>query len=749
MIDELSRADDVTVLRLPENGGPSRARNAGIERCTGRYVLPVDADNVLLPDAIERLVEQIKIAGEEVGFIYPNLQYFGNREDYFEAPDWDLYALMQRNVCDVCSLFDREVFDAGERFDESIRLGHEDWEFILRLGARGVHGEPAREPTLLYRKVGFNRSDSVEYAADAFHHEMRRLSPLYEREREPAVKARWAPAASLIALEPVDASGEAGRRLAERLDGQSCTDVELIARFDCDWPIRDSDVPVRRVSPALAPSVGAALADAIGVARGRVRIVTSGTGSALLRDPGFVEKVLRILEPTGFPSDSLDALAITSAGADEAFSMQLVGAEVAPRRAHTAVLTRAGEDRLPEPVEVDVQNPVDALLRECVNAGLRVQWRHVAFPARVSPASEGGATVRLPRWGAREQRGGEEGKGWRKWRACIPSMPGVVPRWVHASTWTPPQSLILSRHREHGGERRLVTTSRTPPRGFELEYDLGCVRVFSLEGTERLVSLDDGGYTTLPRGDWAAAPAESHLGYVETVAFVGLEPLILAHHPRTGQRVLVSGSRDPLMHEIEPLETLGFVEAFPANPQHAPHADSTDGLVGLTRALDTGARRHRAAIGELAPGDPIGELGGLIADGSPPSVPAWIVDGTLVTDRHHPPSRRVTPTAAGRWVLAPLAWRGFSSRAPKLRAMARRGLASPRALGRHRPSPVTEPDGPPQGWLLADGVAGTWPLYAAYHPVTGDQLLSTNRFEPIAMGYGEPELLGHIWPAGP
>jgi hypothetical protein len=62
---------------------------------------------------------------------------------------------------------------------------------------------------------------------------------------------------------------------------------------------------------------------------------------------------------------------------------------------------------------------------------------------------------------------------------------------------------------------------------------------------------------------------------------------------------------------------------------------------------------------------------------------------------------------------------------------------------------VSRPDRPPDGWLVSEGVPGTWPLYAAYHPVTGDQLLSTNRFEPIAMSFGEPHLLGHLWPAAP
>ena len=143
MLDELERSDDVTVVRMRENGGPSRARNAALERvhaaATSCRSTPTTC---CCRTRSSGCVEQLRGAGEQVGFIYPNLQYFGNREDYFEAPDWNLYALLQRNYCDVCSLFDRDVFDAGERFDESIRLGHEDWEFVLRLAARGVRGEP-------------------------------------------------------------------------------------------------------------------------------------------------------------------------------------------------------------------------------------------------------------------------------------------------------------------------------------------------------------------------------------------------------------------------------------------------------------------------------------------------------------------------------------------------------------------------------------------------------------------------------
>ncbi|HEY5332204.1 MAG TPA: glycosyltransferase, partial [Solirubrobacterales bacterium] len=99
-LDEIAALDRVEVLRLTENGGPSQARNAGLERCGGRYILPVDSDNLLLPDAIERLVAQLNAAGEEIGFIYPNLDFFGNREEYHEATPYNLFTLLHANFCD-------------------------------------------------------------------------------------------------------------------------------------------------------------------------------------------------------------------------------------------------------------------------------------------------------------------------------------------------------------------------------------------------------------------------------------------------------------------------------------------------------------------------------------------------------------------------------------------------------------------------------------------------------------------------
>ena len=87
---ELESCERVTVLRQPQNSGPSAARNRGIAAASGRYILPVDSDNLLMPGAVASLVAQLQTAGEQVGFIYPNCQYFGTRDDYFQPPSYNL-----------------------------------------------------------------------------------------------------------------------------------------------------------------------------------------------------------------------------------------------------------------------------------------------------------------------------------------------------------------------------------------------------------------------------------------------------------------------------------------------------------------------------------------------------------------------------------------------------------------------------------------------------------------------------------
>ena len=736
LLDELGRAEDVTVLRLADNGGPSKARNAGLEHCGGRYVFPLDSDNVLLPDAVERLVVQLSEAGEEVGFIYPNIQFFGNREDYYEVAQYNLHTLMHGNFCDTCSLLDREVFDAGERYAEDIRLGHEDWEFALRLAARGVRGEAARGPTMLYRKWGFNRSDAVDHSPEQFEELLAEISPF--QEREAAVKAKESPALSIVPLAPLDAGGEQGRSVATGLEAQHCLDLELIARFDGEWPGTRELPVVQRIPAALASSGFEALQQGLELARGAFVAVSDHDAAGLLADPAFAAKLLRRFDA----EPGLGAIVLAAhESAGHFFLQPFAEGDLPAASPHTLIWRRTVETHIPGGLHADPGDPLGSLIRLLSASGTVVEWRHARRPAMAGDdARPAGYWRELPASDAVAEDPHALHPG------AQPLLPGSgayeVPRWEKTPTWIPPLSSLLIRYRERFGERR-IASSGPPPVGYVPEHHMGTLRSTGLAGTARLVRIDDR-YETQPLGEWKKLPDDAEeLGYAELIPLPGLDSLALAVHRGTGQPILVTLPGDPLLDHVDLIETLGCVDPFPLKPRETPLSQRGDGLVGLVKAADLGRQRHRYAIGAMPEGELLGELGGLSEISLAAPIPAWIVAGRLVTDRHSPPARWFGAAQAGRWVAEPVAWRGLASRTTQAKAILRRGATAARRAFRPTETAVT-PQGDPAGWLFDVDRPGLTPLFAAYHPVTGDQLLCRSPEEAAQLGYLAPALLGFL-----
>jgi glycosyltransferase involved in cell wall biosynthesis len=724
---EIDAWDGVEVIRLTENGGPSRARNAGLARCEGRYILPVDSDNLLLTEAIERLVTQLASAAEEIGFIYPNLDYFGNRDEYHEAPPYNLYTLLHANFCDTCSLIDRTVFDAGLRYHEGIHLGHEDWEFALRLATFGVRGEPAHGPTVRYRKWGFNRSDSVDHVGDDFAEGFLAEQKLFEG-REAEIKAGEMPALSIVALSPAGESESAD--LLAALARQSCVDCELVADV-VGTSARGG--PALRRFPAGEPVE--TLLRGLAAARGSFVALTAGTGADLVRHPEFVEKILRRFQGQG---ELLDGIALADAGGNFEFCSLREAPD--PAAAHTLIWRRSSEENLPYGLLADPASPIGSLLRLLAGAGTDVVWHHLSSAVR-SPSSgpPDDGWVELP-------TGALAG---RRARPPVPLLPGAgnysVPRWEMTPTWVAPLSAIAIRYRERIGERRLISPG-DPPEFFDLEHFVGGLRSTGVQGTKKLISID-GTFKALPRAEWRDVPDRAvALGYLEEASLPGLDPIALAAHRVTGQHVLVNLPDDPILHTVDVIEHLGFVDPFPLRPRHVESERARIGLIGLVETVDPAARRHRYGIGETPAGEVVLELGGLAESSLQGQIPVWILDGFLVTGRYRPPRRRPGASAVLRWSAEPIAgWGDLGSAATRLKVMASRSVESARSR-RSLNGIAPGPQGDPHGWLFESARPGMLPLYASHHPVNGDQLLTRSQVDAAELGYGDTQLLGFMAP---
>lgn len=288
-LDRLDQDPRVIVIRLPTNSGPSMARNRALAEVSESYVLPLDADDMLHPRALEEMVDQLQAAPCDIGFIYPNVRHFGHRNDFYRPPAYNLHMLLRDNFCAAASLFDRRVFDAGVRYSEDIVYGHEDWDLLLQLAERGVYGEVARDATLLYRKQGFSRVDAVAYGPRSFHdHIARRYPRLFQRDRK-SIKAQWSPALSLVLADGADGATEPWpESLTEVLVAQSCTDFEMLCigqPSNYHESVLGCGITYRELTD---------LEEAVHAARGRF-VVVGGVGTAYsLRRRTFVEEIIRL-----------------------------------------------------------------------------------------------------------------------------------------------------------------------------------------------------------------------------------------------------------------------------------------------------------------------------------------------------------------------------------------------------------------------------------------------------------------------
>jgi GT2 family glycosyltransferase len=145
----------VRVRRLPRNDGPSPGRNVGITEATRRFVLLMDADVVVAPDAVQRLHAemrrnpQAKVGSPIVVHIDrpDTIQYAGGALHYIcEAINpWLDRPLAERGpepldigAAPTCALLlDRQAAIEVGLFDERYFIGKEDGDFTHRVKMAG------------------------------------------------------------------------------------------------------------------------------------------------------------------------------------------------------------------------------------------------------------------------------------------------------------------------------------------------------------------------------------------------------------------------------------------------------------------------------------------------------------------------------------------------------------------------------------------------------------------------------------
>ena len=120
-----------------ENGGLSSARNVGIERATGDYIMCLDADDKLVPAGLE---EHLKLMVDDKTIAQCALMEFGERHVVMiPTKPTGLKRILMSNTIFCNALYPRQAWVDVGGYDESeiMRMGREDHEFWVRCLAKG------------------------------------------------------------------------------------------------------------------------------------------------------------------------------------------------------------------------------------------------------------------------------------------------------------------------------------------------------------------------------------------------------------------------------------------------------------------------------------------------------------------------------------------------------------------------------------------------------------------------------------
>jgi glycosyltransferase involved in cell wall biosynthesis len=132
------------------DSGLASARNHGIAKAQGQYILLLDADDLIAPTMLEEC-SQVLDNYPHISLVYTDREDFGEIEKIWQAGKFDLSHVKYFNQIYYCSLFRKQIWEGIGGYRTNVS-GFDDWDFWIAAAARGYQGYHIAQPFLKYRR---------------------------------------------------------------------------------------------------------------------------------------------------------------------------------------------------------------------------------------------------------------------------------------------------------------------------------------------------------------------------------------------------------------------------------------------------------------------------------------------------------------------------------------------------------------------------------------------------------------------
>ena len=181
-LDILNSIDGVFIINQ-KNLGLSAARNAGAYIAKGRFLFFIDSDDWIEPNTLELMFNFSKKINSfnKNHYVFSDIVLEGNIKKIV-SKNYNFFEQLFLNQIPYSIFIKRDIWLLNNGYDENMKLGYEDWEFNIRLGAKDIFGKRLPIPLFHYSisNTGMLISKSSKYHAQIWHYIKNKNFELYK-----------------------------------------------------------------------------------------------------------------------------------------------------------------------------------------------------------------------------------------------------------------------------------------------------------------------------------------------------------------------------------------------------------------------------------------------------------------------------------------------------------------------------------------------------------------------------------------
>jgi glycosyltransferase involved in cell wall biosynthesis len=161
-----------------ENSGVSDSRNFGISKSKGKYILPLDGDDLIGSEYMEKAIQAFS-NDPKLKIVYCAGVFFGSYEGSIMLKPYNYKTLLLENTFFNSVFYKRIDFDCISGYSVEMKKGWEDWELLIRMLNEDSVVFKLPEVLYYYRILPNSRERSIT------HHDKRELFlQIYNNNKE-------------------------------------------------------------------------------------------------------------------------------------------------------------------------------------------------------------------------------------------------------------------------------------------------------------------------------------------------------------------------------------------------------------------------------------------------------------------------------------------------------------------------------------------------------------------------------------